>query len=105
MKRRSLLTFLLAAAVARVAMAQDEKKTFTPAELDQILAPIALYPDSLLGQVLMATSYPLEIVEAARWSKTNPDGRNQFRSSNRNDRSSDWSHASVNREPWLCSRR
>jgi hypothetical protein len=73
MKRRAVLAFLLAVGVARVALAQNEKKTFTPAELDQILAPIALYPDSLLSQVLMATSYPLEIVEAARWSKANPN--------------------------------
>ncbi|MBN9537622.1 MAG: DUF3300 domain-containing protein [Reyranella sp.] len=51
---------------------QDEKKTLKPEELDQILAPIALYPDSLLSQILMATGYPLEIVEAARWSKANP---------------------------------
>jgi uncharacterized membrane protein YgcG len=51
---------------------EDDKKTLKPEELDQILAPIALYPDSLLSQVLMATGYPLEIVEAARWSKANP---------------------------------
>ncbi|MCX7200786.1 MAG: DUF3300 domain-containing protein, partial [Burkholderiales bacterium] len=41
-------------------------------ELDQLLAPIALYPDALLAQVLMASTYPLEVVEAARWSKANP---------------------------------
>ena len=51
--------------------AQD-KKTFKPEELDQMLAPIALYSDALLAQMLMAASYPLEIVEAARWSKANP---------------------------------
>jgi hypothetical protein len=73
MKRRALLAFLLAFGAARVAVAQNDKKTFTPPELDQILAPIALYPDSLLSQVLIATSYPLEIVEAARWSKANPN--------------------------------
>src|SRR2546426_10802524 len=37
-----------------------------------MLAPIALYPDSLLSQILMASTYPLEVVEAARWSKANP---------------------------------
>jgi hypothetical protein len=37
------------------------------AELDRLLAPIALYPDQLVGQILMASTYPLEIVEAARW--------------------------------------
>ncbi len=52
--------------------APDDKRTFTPQELDQMLAPLALYPDALLSQVLMAASYPLEIVEAARWSKANP---------------------------------
>ena len=41
-------------------------------ELDRLLAPIALYPDPLLAQVLMASTYPLEIVLAARWSKANP---------------------------------
>lgn len=40
---------------------------FTGEQLDQILAPIALYPDPLLAQVLMAATYPLEIVKADRW--------------------------------------
>ncbi|MGB8278664.1 MAG: DUF3300 domain-containing protein [Methylovirgula sp.] len=39
----------------------------TPEQLDQMLAPIALYPDPLLAQVLMAATYPLEVVEADRW--------------------------------------
>jgi len=47
-------------------------KTFSQEELDQLLAPIALYPDALLAQVLMAATYPLEVVEAARWVKANP---------------------------------
>ena len=46
---------------------------FTAQELDAMLAPIALYPDGLLSQVLMAATYPLEVVQAARWSKANPD--------------------------------
>ncbi len=41
-------------------------------ELDQILAPIALYPDALLSHILMAATYPLEVVAASRWSKANP---------------------------------
>ncbi|HUW36654.1 MAG TPA: DUF3300 domain-containing protein [Rhodocyclaceae bacterium] len=40
---------------------------FSAQQLEQMLAPIALYPDPLLGQVLMAATYPLEVVEAARW--------------------------------------
>ena len=48
---------------------QDQRE-FTQRELDQILAPVALYPDSLLSQILMAATYPGEVVEAARWSRT-----------------------------------
>jgi hypothetical protein len=55
------------------AAAADESKTFTAAQLDQLLAPIALYPDPLLAQILMAATYPLEVIEAARWSKDNPN--------------------------------
>ncbi len=43
---------------------------FNPEQLDAMLAPIALYPDDLLMQTLMATTYPLQIVEAARWLKS-----------------------------------
>ena len=46
-------------------------KTFSQEELDQLVAPIALYPDALLAQVLMASTYPLEIVSADRWVKAN----------------------------------
>lgn len=46
--------------------------TFRQGELDQLLAPIALYPDALLAQILMASTYPLEVVQAARWVKTYP---------------------------------
>lgn len=45
---------------------------FPQQDLDRMLAPIALYPDSLLSQILMAATYPLEVVQAARWSRTNP---------------------------------
>jgi len=44
---------------------------FSAEQLEQIVAPIALYPDSLVAQILMAATYPLEIVEAARWSAKN----------------------------------
>jgi hypothetical protein len=45
---------------------------FSKEQLDQMLAPIALYPDSLLSQVLMAATYPADVAEAAKWSKANP---------------------------------
>lgn len=44
---------------------------FTQEQLDQMLAPIALYPDALLAQVLMAATYPGEVAEAVAWSKAN----------------------------------
>ncbi len=40
-------------------------------QLDALTAPVALYPDALLAQVLMASTYPQEVTEAAQWSKTN----------------------------------
>src|SRR4051794_27105384 len=72
-RRKLILLSLAAMAAALPGQAQTESKPFSPAELDQILAPIALYPDPLLSQILMASGYPLEIVEAARWSKANPN--------------------------------
>jgi hypothetical protein len=44
---------------------------FNQEQLDQILAPIALYPDPLVSQILMASTYPLEVVQADRWAKQN----------------------------------
>jgi hypothetical protein len=44
---------------------------FLPGQLDSLVAPIALYPDPLLGQILVASTYPLEIVEAAQWLRQN----------------------------------
>ena len=45
---------------------------FKAEELDQLVAPIALYPDPLVAQILMASTYPLEVVQAARFVKENP---------------------------------
>ncbi len=50
---------------------QAPAKVFKQEELDQLLAPIALYPDDLLTQILMASTYPLEVVQAERWVKQN----------------------------------
>jgi hypothetical protein len=52
---------------------EPQSKPFSQEQIEQILAPIALYPDSLLTQVLMASTYPLEIVQADRWFKQNKD--------------------------------
>jgi hypothetical protein len=50
---------------------QPAQPLLSPAQLDNLVAPIALYPDPLLGQVLAASTYPLEIVEADQWLKQN----------------------------------
>lgn len=44
----------------------------SPPQMEQLVAPVALYPDSLLSQVLMASTYPLEVVEAQRWRAAQP---------------------------------
>ncbi len=45
--------------------------SFSDAQLDSLLAPIALYPDTVLSHVLIASTYPLEVVEADRWARNN----------------------------------
>ena len=47
------------------------KPPFKPEELEQIVAPIALYPDPLIAQIFMASTYPIEVVQAARFVKAN----------------------------------
>jgi hypothetical protein len=51
---------------------EGETRVFSEEELDRLLAPVALYPDALLAQVLMASTYPIEVVQAARWVDRNP---------------------------------
>jgi hypothetical protein len=76
-KRRGIrsLVWMIILAVAMppwiFAQAPTGSAKFKQEELDQMLAPVALYPDSLLGQVLIASTYPLEIVQADRWAKAN----------------------------------
>ncbi|MBS0643141.1 MAG: DUF3300 domain-containing protein [Proteobacteria bacterium] len=49
------------------AASSGQAAAYSAEQLDALLAPIALYPDDLLAQVLMASTYPLQIVEASRW--------------------------------------
>ncbi|HEX4329646.1 MAG TPA: DUF3300 domain-containing protein, partial [Burkholderiales bacterium] len=49
--------------------------SFSQQELNQMLAPVALYPDPLLSQVLMAATYPMEVIEADRWLMAHPNLR------------------------------
>jgi hypothetical protein len=62
---------LLIALPPGVLAQQPAAPVFKQEELDQILAPIALYPDSLVAQILMASTYPLEVVQAERFAKQN----------------------------------
>lgn len=69
----TLFLILLSMAVSSTAVSEEQAagSVFKPEELEQILAPVALYPDSLLSQVLMASTYPLEVVQAQRWAESN----------------------------------
>jgi hypothetical protein len=59
--------------VMAVADALDEEPAYTTEELEALAAPIALYPDALLIQVLVASTFPLDVVRADRWVRDNPD--------------------------------
>ncbi len=52
--------------------ASDAAAGFSKEQLEQIVAPMALYPDPVVSMMLMASTYPLEIVQAARWVRANP---------------------------------
>lgn len=71
----SLLIILLLAmplpGLAQGGEGVHQSASFTKEQLAQMLAPIALYPDALLSQILMASTYPLEVVEAERWVSKN----------------------------------
>jgi hypothetical protein len=69
MKRILIALFALLTAMPVLSQAQ---RNYSQPELEQMLAPIALYPDPLLSQILMASTYPVEVVEAARWTRANP---------------------------------
>jgi hypothetical protein len=56
---------------APAAAPAQSQQTLSAPQLDQLLAPVALYPDALLADVMMASTYPLEVVQADRWAKAN----------------------------------
>jgi Protein of unknown function (DUF3300)/Chaperone of endosialidase len=78
---RSLIVFLLLMAPIGAAAATSQtpdtsgsnSQVLKPEQLDQLVAPIALYPDSLLAEVLMASAYPTDIVQAERWLESHKD--------------------------------
>ena len=73
-----LIGLALFCSLSHVALAQTARPAAAPAQqlltteqLDQLVSPVALYPDPLLSQVLVASTYPLEVVQADRWAKAN----------------------------------
>jgi hypothetical protein len=75
-----LLAVALLLAAPQMALAQTppsqpaaapSQQLLTAGQLDALVAPIALYPDALLSEILMAATYPLEVVEADRWANAN----------------------------------
>ena len=63
----------LASALPALAAAQSGGNSFSKEQLDQMTAQVALYPDALLAQVLMASTYPADVAEAAKWSRAHSE--------------------------------
>lgn len=72
---KNLARLLLCAALLATAFAARAERTYNQAELDALLAPVALYPDGVLSNILVAASYPDDVREAAAWSRGNPQLR------------------------------
>ena len=69
---KALLRFLLASLLALSAIGAHAQRIYAPGELEALLAPIALYPDPLLSQILDASRYPQDVAAAAAWTGANP---------------------------------
>lgn len=69
----SVLALLNASIAPAFAQDAEPSAVLTRPQIERLVAPIALYPDAVLTHVLMAATYPFEVVQAARWSDANPD--------------------------------
>jgi hypothetical protein len=89
-----VLAFVLFAPIYALAQsptpqpAAPDQQLLKPEQLDALVAPIALYPDTLLAMVLMASTYPLEVVQAERWASQNAKLKD------------DQLKAAVEKQPW-----
>ena len=70
--KRWIALVLLAALAALHVPAQAQPRVYNQAELDALLAPVALYPDAVLSNILVASTYPDDVRQAAAWSLANP---------------------------------
>lgn len=69
---KGLLRVLFAVVMTAAAMGAHAQRIYAPGELEALLAPIALYPDPLLSQILDASRYPQDVAAAAAWTRANP---------------------------------
>src|SRR5690242_15387134 len=69
---KALVRILLASLLAFSALGAHAQRIYAPGELESLLAPIALYPDPLLSQILDASQYPQDVATAAAWARANP---------------------------------
>ncbi|HRI88499.1 MAG TPA: DUF3300 domain-containing protein, partial [Candidatus Hydrogenedentes bacterium] len=74
LKRSLALTLLIAVATASAPAQSTTPPRKDPTELQELVAPIALYPDALIAHVLPASTVPLDVIEAARYLREN-DGK------------------------------
>ena len=65
------MTLAARSAPQQAPSANEQAATIPPEQLDSLVAPIALYPDPLLSQVLVASTYPLEIIQLQQWLQKN----------------------------------
>lgn len=75
--RQYFMGLCLLALAIPTALAEERVEYFTPERLEQLVAPIALYPDALVAQVLMASTYPLQVTQAARWRQRHANLKDQ----------------------------
>ena len=89
--RLAIATIFVVSLAAIPARAEEAGAARSAAQLEQLVAPIALYPDPLLSQILMASTYPQEVVEAERWTQANSDLSGEARLE------------ALQKEPWEAS--
>jgi hypothetical protein len=89
--RLAIATIFVVSLAAIPARAEEAGTPRSAAQLEQQVAPIALYPDPLLAQILMASTYPQEVVEAERWTQANSDLSGEARLE------------ALQKEPWEAS--
>ena len=76
----TLVAFNLQAHCQDAASSRSDQPLLKAEKLDALVAPIALFPDTLLAEIFMASTYPLEVVQAERWLRDNKQQRDNLKS-------------------------